>query len=131
MGRSEIIHAERKREQQTFETIEEEEDDDHDDVARAHRRPSPSYSYGSQVSLVDEEQGQNRGSRNNGRRGKEDTKKGQQQKGDSSSLDLERSLSSRALKVRRALIKKRTAKGWTLGCENSTQWLGVAGSPFH
>ena len=51
--RSEIIHAERKREQQTFETIEE-EDDDFEDAANGRRRHSYSYSYGSEISLVDE-----------------------------------------------------------------------------
>ena len=91
--RSEIIHAERKREQQTFETIEEEEDDDDgNDVARAPpRRPSYSHSYGSEISLVTEER------ENHGRKNK---KKTGQQKSQSSSLDLERSLSARALKVR-------------------------------
>ena len=84
--RSEIIHAERKREQQTFETIEEEEDDDND----APRRPSYSHSYGSEISLVSEER------ENHGRKKKRKTG---QQKSQSSSLDLERSLSARALKV--------------------------------
>ena len=88
-SRSEIIHAERKREQQTFETIEEEDDDDDDD---APRRPSYSHSYGSEISLVSEER------ENHGR------KKKRQQKSQSSSLDLERSLSARALKVRHVFI---------------------------
>ena len=85
--RSEIIHAERKREQQTFETIEEEDDYDENDAPP--RRPSRSYSYGSEISLVTEE-------RENHRR--KDKKR--QQKSQRLCLDLERSLSARALKVR-------------------------------
>ncbi len=63
--RSQVIGAERKREQQVFETIAEEEDDE----------------VGSQTSLV------HRGGRRGGGRS------------DSSSLDLERSFSTNALKI--------------------------------
>ena len=52
--RSEIIHAERKREQQTFETIEEEDDDDDVAAGDSVSAANYNYSYGSLISLVDE-----------------------------------------------------------------------------